>query len=624
MADLTPLQKAQKILATKATIKSALQTKGQTPTEQLDTYDDDILNIKTISKDGIVIDGDSNLELDKSSVTSVTNNTENTSLDIVVDDAGDTLLEDGAGVEVSVGYDKVKSAAGITASKILAGQSILDVNGTATNDANATSNDLVENKTAYIKGEKVTGSIVDKRDVDFDVSVMGNVDTGTGIEIEVYGINDDTVISHGTVIRGELSNEDLIRYSGLDSIGEFLAAYHSFRGVEGTYTSDADATAANIDKGKTAYVNGEKITGTSEKVDTSDADATSGDMLNGKTAYVNGKQITGSIAIPNEGMISVVELNRNSHWIYFNSNDYASMVISSIDLGQDITDMEAEGRTSVFLKNGNSIELRVSPEEFIQAIIDNDVDKTEMNGFAYTAGLTPDKILAGNTILGVEGTASDLKGETITVDPSTSTQTITPSTGKNAITEVTVNPVTSSIDTHIVAGNIKDGVSILGVDGTFTHDATATEDDILVGKTAYVAGAKVTGTSTLAAEKAALEDQIESLRQELADITDADDAEAEMQTIINNLQDEITQLKTDKASLEGQVTTLTEEKEELQEQLDDLEAVLDDIIGESSEPEDAEEAFNILNEVLDTEDTYDGMGGTEEEILDIMNNILGE
>lgn len=46
----------------------------------------------------------------------------------------------------------------------------------------------------------------------------------------------------------------------------------------------------------------------------------------------------------------------------------------------------------------------------------------------------------------------------------------------------------------IIAGNIKSGVTILGVPGTFTSDATASNSDIISGKTAYVNGNKITGT----------------------------------------------------------------------------------------------------------------------------------
>ena len=61
----------------------------------------------------------------------------------------------------------------------------------------------------------------------------------------------------------------------------------------------------------------------------------------------------------------------------------------------------------------------------------------------------------------------DVNGEEITVTPSTSEQVKTPSTGHNAITKVTVSAVTAAIDSNIVAENIKKGVTILGVEGTY-------------------------------------------------------------------------------------------------------------------------------------------------------------
>lgn len=62
--------------------------------------------------------------------------------------------------------------------------------------------------------------------------------------------------------------------------------------------------------------------------------------------------------------------------------------------------------------------------------------------------------------------------ETVPVTPTTSAQTITPSTGYDGIGQVNVSAVTSSIDANITAGNIKNGVTILGVTGTMTGGPT--------------------------------------------------------------------------------------------------------------------------------------------------------
>lgn len=48
-------------------------------------------------------------------------------------------------------------------------------------------------------------------------------------------------------------------------------------------------------------------------------------------------------------------------------------------------------------------------------------------------------------------------------------------------------------DANLVAENIKAGVTIAGVVGTFTADADATAADIVAGKTAYVNAIKITG-----------------------------------------------------------------------------------------------------------------------------------
>lgn len=60
-----------------------------------------------------------------------------------------------------------------------------------------------------------------------------------------------------------------------------------------------------------------------------------------------------------------------------------------------------------------------------------------------------------------------LNGQTTSVNPSTVQQIIEPDNQHNGLTQVTVNAVTSAIDANIQTGNIKNGVTILGVTGTY-------------------------------------------------------------------------------------------------------------------------------------------------------------
>ena len=58
-------------------------------------------------------------------------------------------------------------------------------------------------------------------------------------------------------------------------------------------------------------------------------------------------------------------------------------------------------------------------------------------------------------------------GQAKTATAKTTKVTVTPDTGK-VLTKVEVAAVTAAIDVNIVPGNIKSGVTILGVEGTYT------------------------------------------------------------------------------------------------------------------------------------------------------------
>ena len=73
-------------------------------------------------------------------------------------------------------------------------------------------------------------------------------------------------------------------------------------------TEDATAVANDIKKGKTAYVNKQKIIGTFEELDTSDATAVASDIMFPKSAYINGERIVGSIQSEYEDTPRIYEL----------------------------------------------------------------------------------------------------------------------------------------------------------------------------------------------------------------------------------------------------------------------------------------------------------------------------
>ena len=78
--------------------------------------------------------------------------------------------------------------------------------------------------------------------------------------------------------------------------------------------------------------------------------------------------------------------------------------------------------------------------------------------------------------------------------------TITPTTTNQTIASGTYLTGTQTIagDADLIASNIKSGVQIFGVTGSYagldTSDATATAADIVSGKTAYVDGREVEGS----------------------------------------------------------------------------------------------------------------------------------
>ncbi len=107
---------------------------------------------------------------------------------------------------------------------------------------------------------------------------------------------------------------------------------------------------------------------------------------------------------------------------------------------------------------------------------------------------TGGSVEANQMLAGVSGYS---KGVLVTgTIPSKGATTYTPGTTNQTIASGQYLSGTQTIagDADLKAENIKSGVNLFGVNGTFTSDANAVAGNILSGNTAYVNGSKVTGS----------------------------------------------------------------------------------------------------------------------------------
>lgn len=219
----------------------------------------------------------------------------------------------------------------------------------------------------------------------------------------------------------------------------------------------------------------------SEYIVTEDATATAGDILNGKTAYVDGKKVTGSIASK-----SASDLTASGAVVSVPSGYYPSAVSKSVTTATQATpsiSVSSAGlitasatQTEGYVASGTKSATKQMTVQGAQTITPGTTDKTIASGRYLTgtqtikgdANLVAANIAKGVSLFGVTGT--HVGG-------------ITPS-GTMNITENGTYDVTSYASAS---------VSVPGIDTTITSGG-ATEIDIADGKQAYVNGKLVTGS----------------------------------------------------------------------------------------------------------------------------------
>ena len=261
-------------------------------------------------------------------------------------------------------------------------------------------------------------------------------------------------------------------------------------------TSDATASAEDIVAGKTAYVDGKKVTGTHacpEGLDTSDATAAAADILSGKTAYVNGQKVTGSIA------------SRSAKTITPGTAD------QTIAAGQYLSGKQTiKGDTNLVADNIKSGVSVFGVDGAYVGTVDIDTSDATANAEDIANGKTA--YVNGLKVTGTHecaASAPNLQAKTVT--PSESQQTAYPDSGYDGLSSVTVDAVSRTYvgsgvtkksaatytpgtadqtiasgqylsgkqtikgDANLLASNIKSGVSIFGVAGAYVGQTVDSE-----------------------------------------------------------------------------------------------------------------------------------------------------
>ena len=359
--------------------------------------------------------------------------------------------------------------------------------GIDTSDATATADDIAAGKTAYADGKKLEGSLAEYLE-------------GTKA----------TFASNYTEVSDASATNFLCR--GLNQ-GAKILRDGSYANVYVKKTELGDASAADVAQGKTfTSSSGLKVTGThvcSGGIDTSDATATASDIAEGVTAYVNGEKITGTIqkasTVYNLGLPEVQAEKINDTRIRLGMTTLSGPIIVGrgvtvrvgIDsdkisnvLGDATPEDVASGKTfsagGGFTMVGTATastpslqEKSVTPSATEQTVTPDSgydgLSRVTVEAMPTAALSTPTISVdsAGKITAKVEQTASgyvEAGSKSATKQLTTKgAATITPGTSDQTIASGTYLTGAQTIkgDANLVAGNIKSGVSIFGVAGSF-------------------------------------------------------------------------------------------------------------------------------------------------------------
>lgn len=144
--------------------------------------------------------------------------------------------------------------------------------GIDTSDATAVAEDIVNGKTAYVSGEKIEGSV-------FEIAAEETHQDSWNQELDIENHEGFSIINFKSL---PTDDNYLLRPNSVIQLASRLDIFTNAIGL----------TPEKIVKGNTIL----EVSGTAQEgIDTSGATATSEDIITGKTAYINGEKVTGTL-----------------------------------------------------------------------------------------------------------------------------------------------------------------------------------------------------------------------------------------------------------------------------------------------------------------------------------------
>lgn len=248
---------------------------------------------------------------------------------------------------------KYEKDAEILPQNIRTGVQIFDIRGEYegldTSNATATPSDILSGKTAYVNGEMITGDIASYAGIDVDAISAS------------YWDNEQIFYAYGNF-------GSTAMFEGGGMLG-LRCPFSLIANTAGLYPWDLRAGVTCLG-----------VTGTLEEgINTSDATATANDIAEGRTAYVNGERIEGTVSTVHNDMAMEA-----SDVIYVNDvldgKGGEPIIVNYFSAYANLN--------NTLFRDGSSLNLSFSPNKIAELI-----------------NLSPEQIVSGNTILGVDGTA---------------------------------------------------------------------------------------------------------------------------------------------------------------------------------------------------------------------------